>query len=345
LNRLASRRRRRGKTTRGFTLVELLVTVILGGLMIALLMGLVVELLTTDAREIARTETQQEMQMALDYISRDIREAIYVYDGACLAGTDVTGKTENASTRCKGLFRSYIPATANRVPVLAFWRLDDNPEELCLNGQTGNTNDPNTPNCLAARNYSLVVYFLTKNQRNDPTNPWKGLARIERYQYSKYNSQGQPNSGYVEPTVDLGGFLGWPGDQSPDFSNVDAQVATLVDFVDGRGANDPKLKDALKGESLDVQCPGPYVLTPQKATLSGTSGDVRSFYACVKVPRGLEPTTESGAPSATGFNQKVTLFIRGNASGKPGIKEANEGFVPTLVTQVLNRSSRDKEPL
>ncbi|TAN85658.1 MAG: prepilin-type N-terminal cleavage/methylation domain-containing protein, partial [Phormidium sp. SL48-SHIP] len=70
----------------GFTLTEILVSMIIAGLVMSGLLGLMVELLTSDARETARTETQREMQMALDYISSDIRESVYVYDGNCIDG-------------------------------------------------------------------------------------------------------------------------------------------------------------------------------------------------------------------------------------------------------------------
>ncbi|MGB3557499.1 MAG: prepilin-type N-terminal cleavage/methylation domain-containing protein [Geitlerinemataceae cyanobacterium] len=317
----------RGKTNRGktagFTLIELLVSVILGSAIVAGLMSLVIELLTTDARETARTETQREMQMALDYISRDLREAVYVYDGACLAGTDVSGKA--LGSKCPGIFRTLKPKDDpdRSTPILAFWKLDSLPQGVTC---------PGSPSCLSGRSYTLVAYFLTDND-GDAT--WKGKARIQRWELPRYTSNGSEVSGYVNPLEVDGGFAQWPGSGSV------AQLqngATLVDFIDNRGLDDPDLKASLGDREISVDCPDEYVLTPHDT-------NVRNFYACIKVPDALKPPVTAGAAPATGaFNQKVILFIRGNAAGKPGIKDANEGFMPAIATQVLNRGVFDKTP-
>jgi prepilin-type N-terminal cleavage/methylation domain-containing protein len=335
-----SRQQVRKKNSKGFTLTELLVVTIIGGLLISGLMGLVIELLTTDARETARTETEQEMNMAIDYIARDIREAIYVYDGACLAATDVPGKTEGASEQCAGLFNGKVIPPDNSTPILAFWRLEDLPDNLNDGGS-----DEDGISYIAGRTYTLVIYFLTKNQ---PDEPWKGKARIQRYALKQYDSSGAINfkAEEFEPSRKVG-FLSWPQDSEGGElragQGIDATSAvTLIDFVDSRGINDPDLQKSLGGNQTKIDCGDGYVLTPSKATLPGEKGDVRNFYACVKVPVELSPTTDS---ETTGeFNQKVLLFLRGNASGKPGIKSANEGFMPAIETQVLNRSNRNKVP-
>lgn len=319
---------RRG-TTAGFTLTELLVTIIIGSAIVAGLMSLVVELLTTDARETARTETQREMQMALDYISRDLREAVYVYDGACLAGTDVrgsNGKPKALGSKCPGIFNSLKPAdnsASQSTPILAFWKLDSLPEGISC---------PGAPSCLAGRSYTLVAYFLTDND-GDPT--WKGKARIQRWELPRYTSNGGNVPGYVNPLDVEGGFAQWPKPYPlPKLQNG----AVLVDFVDNRPLNDPDLQASLGGGTISVDCPPEYVLTPNNT-------DVRNFYACIKVPDALKPPVNPGDPPPTGaFNQKVILFIRGNAAGKPGIKDANEGYMPAIATQVLNRGVFDKTP-
>jgi prepilin-type N-terminal cleavage/methylation domain-containing protein len=336
-----SRQQVRTKNSKGFTLTELLVVTIIGGLLISGLMGLVIELLTTDARETARTETEQEMNMAIDYIARDIREAIYVYDGACLAAVDVPEKTEGAAEKCAGLFKGKVIPPDNSTPILAFWRLEDLPDQLNDGGS-----DDDGISYIAGRTYTLVIYFLTKNQPNEP---WKGKARIQRYALKQYDSSGAINfkAEDFEPSRKVG-FLSWPknpddGSELTAGQSIDAKSAvTLIDFVDSRGINDPDLQKSLGGKSIQIDCDEGYVLTPSKATLPGEKGDVRNFYACVKVPVELSPETTS---ETTGeFNQKVLLFLRGNASGKPGIKTANEGFMPAIETQVLNRSNRDKVP-
>ena len=65
---------------RGFTLIEVLVSMVVAGFVISGLMFLVVDLLRTDQRELTLEQTQQDMKRALDYISDDLREADFVYD-------------------------------------------------------------------------------------------------------------------------------------------------------------------------------------------------------------------------------------------------------------------------
>jgi type II secretory pathway pseudopilin PulG len=323
--------------TAGFTLIELLVSIILGSTIVLALMALVIELLTTDARETARTETQREMQMALDYISRDLREAVYVYDGACLAGEDVPGETEGASTKCGALF-SRIQVPAKSVPVLAFWKLEDLPERVSC---------PATPDCLSGRSYTLVVYLLAQNDTNDPT--WKGKARIQRFELPKYNSSGTATSGYTDPVNPEAGitFTNWPGSGGSVGVTITRENApVLVDFLDDRPLNNSDIQEALGENDLNVACPTQYILTPQDTTLDRYGfSQMRNFYACIKVTDALKPAEpDTSTDVTTAFNQKVILFIRGNAAGKPGIKDANEGYMPAIATQVLNRGVFDKVP-
>lgn len=324
------------KKSAGFTLTELLVSIILGSAIVAGLMSLVVELLTTDARETARTETQREMQMALDYISRDVREAVYVYDGGCLAGVNATGQTgqvKSLGTQCAGISKAL--AGEDAVPILAFWKLEDLPNSVgCGNGGTAGVA------CLSGRMYTLVAYLLVDNK---PGDTWKGLARIERYELPRFQNNG--TNGYASQ-FDPNGveFVNWPGagNGSPNYGN--GNRAVLVDFVDDRSLTDPELVEALGGKAQSVECPDEYVLTPDKSALTGNLAGVRNFYACVKVPENLKPSVVTSGASAGAFNQKVILFLRGNASGKPGIKTANEGYMPAISTQVLNRGVKDKVP-
>ncbi|NEQ25006.1 MAG: type II secretion system protein, partial [Microcoleus sp. SIO2G3] len=78
---------RRKHRQKGFTLVELLVVTLIAGGIVSALMLLVVELLTADQRDASRNATQQDMQRSLDYISTELRDAIFVYSGDCLYGT------------------------------------------------------------------------------------------------------------------------------------------------------------------------------------------------------------------------------------------------------------------
>jgi len=340
-NRQLARPTATGQSTSGFTLTELLVAALIGALIVSGLLSIMVELLTTDARETARNETQREMQLALDYISSDLREAVYVYDGECIDGP--SSSNPKAKDICSGLF-NYIPVPANSAPILAFWKLDDLPEKVkaqCAANPFVEIGGKSVP-CLSGRAYTLVVYFLTRNAGN-PT--WSGKARIQRYTLPRYEeTTGNPVAGYVDPESEQGGFDNWP--EEPNGSPPVNRAATLVDFVDDRAMNDiPELKEA---GGASVQCPPEYALTPSNTTLNNYGfTDVRNFYACVRIPVQLQATTAANSTlqqQNNAFNQKVILFVRGNAAGKPGIESVNEGFMPAIATQVLNRGVRNKQP-
>lgn len=312
----------------GFTLTEILISMIVAGIIMSGLMTVMVELLTSDARETARTETQREMQMAMDYIAADIREAVFVYDGDCLDGkTDTCGD---------GLFDS-LDVPESTVPILAFWKLDDLPEAVMEDCNFDNLQE--TPYCVSGRTYTLVVYFFTDNNVDGAGGPWAGMGRIRRAVHRRFDASGDPNPNYVPFSDD---FARWPNGRAVSMSTP----VTLVDFVDAREMQ--TIAEVQQVQGMEVGCPENYNLTPSDKTLNhyGFEG-VRNFYACVLDEVGRQE--RAGADNdndeeLTAFNQKVILFIRGNAAGKPGIRSANEGFMPAIQTQVLNRSIRQKDP-
>jgi hypothetical protein len=285
-----------------------------------------VELLTSDARETARTETQREMQMALDYISSDIRESVYVYDGNCIDGDD----------ECEG----FVDAISrdNSVPVLAFWKLEDLPRAVVGNHCSGGSGEaPLDVPCLSGRSYSLIVYYLTRNGENDEI--WSGLGRLERGRLATFTNQGGPH--FTPPYApvedeDPTTFRRWEPDSMEHF-----QVTTLVDFVDSRPLDE--IAELQETPSASVRCPDGHIITPSDETLDANGfGEVRNFYACIRDDSILADDDDNA--TAQTFNQKVILFLRGNAAGKPGIRDANIGFMPAIQTQVLNRSVREKTP-
>lgn len=312
----------------GFTLTEILVSMIIAGLIMSGLMGLMVELVTSDARENSRNETQREMQMALDYISSDLRESVYIYDGNCL-----DGQNDN----CSG-FADEI-AVDDSVPILAFWKLEDLP------GAAAETNcGPGIPDpglefpCLSGRSYSLIIYYLTRNEEGNGT--WSGLGRIRRARLAQFNtSTGQP-TGLIPPYGTEGvSFQKWT--LSEHAPGLEIRPITLVDFVDSR----PMSEIAAQQERVDeltVTCPPSHIKTPSDNTLTQINNftEVRNFYACIRDDRIVDDDEDQTQT----FNQKVILFLRGNAAGKPGIRDANIGFMPAIQTQVLNRSVRQKRP-
>jgi prepilin-type N-terminal cleavage/methylation domain-containing protein len=89
----------------GFTLLELLVAMIVSSIVVSGLLYIMVELLKTDRRESVLDQTQRDIQRAVDYISDDIREAVYIYSTPSTVTAQITNPPGG-------------------VPILAFWRPD-----------------------------------------------------------------------------------------------------------------------------------------------------------------------------------------------------------------------------
>ena len=339
--RLFSKRRK----SAGFTLIELLVAMVIASIITSVLLFLVVQLLQTSQRESARSDTQREMQMALDYIGRDLREAVYVYDGNCLAATP----TPPAGSSCTGLLKTdSLPATistgANNLPVLAFWRVDPLPpkiDDLCKANAGAFSEKPGTAQdaalvpingipCVSRRMYTLVVYSLNW----DTGNQWKGRARITRYQMPQYSysaaTAASITPGWLFPAGGDVSFMSWPLDAkqadnrlakpTPDSSNT--QV--LVDFVDQKGLSSGTTDAVCPAVPLTAPVTPGYVLTP-------ASANNRGFYVCVK-----------GGESNGNLNQEVSVFLQGNAAGRPGLQLSTSNVPISMQTRVMTRGSLDK---
>lgn len=325
-------------------------TVAIAGGIVSGLMLIIVQLMGTDQREASRSETQREMQMAMDYISAELREAVYVYTGSnlqCAAGTSGGG--------CVPL-TSYLPASLsnNSVPVIAFWKQQAFPETTAgVRGQCYGNNPPRGVSCLTGSSYALIVYSLSKA----PSTIWSGSARITRYALTEFDSQGNLNKGYVNPGA-FNNFATWPfgkderTGQTVDLRNVtvlsgratgtpaDIPPVALVDFVDGlRSLEDGQTRQA-------TACSGDgtsYSISPTDAMLNSTPGfnsTVRGFYACVSIRPQAAGSVQQEVD--TGVNQDVLLYLRGNSKGRTGI--TGDGFLPALETRVLSRGVLTKRP-
>ncbi len=238
---LKSRRRAHNQ---GFTLTELLVSIIISALIVSGLLYLVVELLENDARESARNETQREMQLAMNYIATDLREAVYVYD--------------DIST-----IEDYLPEFgAGVTPVLAFWK-----PEYFTNTDLAAFDCPNNLTetiCFRRSAYALIVYL----QEVNPGDPWSGQSVIRRYRLPQYSNLATltESQGYVPPTGEVT-FQSWPfnsdGDNLQDEDPEPGNPPVLVDFV----------ANPTVGNARDCEDPTAYTRSPANST---------SFYACVR---------------------------------------------------------------
>ncbi|PZO59934.1 MAG: hypothetical protein DCF15_02875 [Phormidesmis priestleyi] len=299
----------------GFTLLELLVAMIISSIVISGLLYLVVELLKTDRRESVLDQTQRDMQRAMDYISDDIREAVFLYENPSIMSTASTHLTD-------------LPLGA--VPILAFWRPD--PINTAAQLPTCSAYPSTTTTfqeCEVLRirqaTYSLVVYLQTPRDSNAN---WPGESRIIRYELDKYSNSATLAStpGYRDPTSEGVSFDTW----TRSGSSTLGQKSVLVDFVD-----DPTtpLTRTRPCQTLDPTSTATYATVPRAASTSNTIHT--SFFGCIR----------SSAANAGG-NQDAYLYLRGSTDGAGGALGplGRESSLPTLETRVLMRGVINKNP-
>jgi prepilin-type N-terminal cleavage/methylation domain-containing protein len=364
----------KGGDRQGFTLIELLVSMLIASLIVSGLLYGVVEILQTNQKDASRSDTQRDMQMAMDYIARDVREATYVYGvtqatdpadptkllpkESCLVGyPDV--ETRGKGGKCTGLL-SAVKGLDNseNVPVLAFWKPEPLPvkiRDLCK-VQSPNVGKPvseggsaallATP-CVAQRMYTLVIYSI--NTEKAGSFSWKGKARITRYQLPHFTETaglGGITNGWVPPIAKDKRPLTWPvGDDGTGLRNLQASgpitVAktdnvVLTDFVDYEPITyDPKF------------CPNGFD-APSGFDKTGalSSSFNRAFYVCVRSGVVTAATgsgsaiglaTATAASAGQGLNPEVHIVIRGNAAGRGGIPLFGDGLPFQMETRVLSR--------
>ncbi|MEM8502770.1 MAG: prepilin-type N-terminal cleavage/methylation domain-containing protein [Cyanobacteria bacterium P01_D01_bin.1] len=310
--------------SRGFTLIELLVSMIVASIVISGLLYLVNQLVRIDRREASLENVQRDMQRAMDYITDDLRESVYVYPDP----TAVTSLLTDADLPTG-------PGGTVATPVIAFWRPEflsiDESSDLDSVDCTTTFSDPvEADGCEALKlrqsYYSLVVYFTLGNTPTDNNANWDGQARIIRYTLPQYKRSVigptlAETQGYVAPNND---FFAWAPEAGVD---TDGDWAVLVDYV-----------DAPNSSALATDCStfdAAYTLAPSTASTSN------SFMACVSAPGTL----------ALGSNQEVALMLRGSARTAAqaatipsGSSIPNQSVLPSLESRVLVRGAANKNP-
>jgi len=318
----------------GFTLTELLVTIIIGGIIVSSVTGLLVDIVRTNQQEKVRSATQQDMQRALDYIENDLKNATYVYTG---------DEIRNARVDGIGSVASNLNVNSNYEIVLAFWK----PEQIPYTKsgpKVPNTCDSDDQACqdlqIERRTYTLVLYL----QEDDPATTWAGKSVIRRYELRKYENTGgtflslDVNAGYVDPIKEANGFAQWPYDENQtDLQSSNPAVngtksPVLVDFVDDPNNSNLSNLPTCLDESGGSDTNGNGVID----VYSRTPATSNSFFACVR---------ESNIDGDfTQGNQDVILYLRGNPDGRSGYENDPNSYtpLPTLQSQVLLRGVVDK---
>ncbi|GAB1540685.1 hypothetical protein NUACC21_33540 [Scytonema sp. NUACC21] len=264
----------------GFTLLELLVGMILAFLIITPLMGLMINIMASDRQEQAKTNTEQEIKGALDYIARDLQQAVYIYDDDGIAA-----------------IRQQLPKydeKDNYFPVLVFWKRHFIPGGLTV---TGGSDDTFV--------YALVAYYMIK----DNNSAWSGAARIGRFQISGGYGASQTDrdntrdSGFqlfeLKDSGDLKTKMNrWTKKSGETY---DQQILPLVDYIDQTPIDSSTNQRPTCPDTSDPDTS--YKLVP-KYTGTGdavATGNVntRGFYVCVL------------ANNAN--NVAAEVYLRGNA--------------------------------
>jgi len=264
----------------GFTLVELLVALAMSSIIITVLLEFMISVITTDSNEQIKINSEQEIQIALDHISRDLQEAIYIYDAAGINAIKPQLRYPNDDTK---------------TPILVFWKRNFVSQVI-----------PTTSGKDDTFVYSLVAYYLIK----DTNTNWSKSARIAKWEVKdgvEVSTGGVPCSGYTKKYVNA--------DNCPDpgFNPFNiAQSNTVEDAM----INWQKSGDYSSGNTADVlidyvdqttdsppaaTCPANTTTPPitwskiTPSTITPSNG-MTGFYACVDKS-----------------NTTAKVFIRGNA--------------------------------
>ncbi|MBD2095218.1 type II secretion system protein [Trichocoleus sp. FACHB-591] len=346
----------KSKTT-GFTLIELLVAVIIAGIVISSLLAFLVNIMTSERKERAKSNSEQEVQAALEYMVQDLQEAVYVYDAYGLNGDpNVTPQTP---------IRNQIPpvkpvtgcnSTATCEPVLVFWKRTFFNRNDTVSGTTVGSVTGDNDTFV----YSLVAYYLVKNPANSL---WSNASRIARFEIRDGIPTGNtgfainPDPGFVPfdlasaDTIPVA-MNKWKSGTTPTrYTSVATQaypdkLQILVDYIDDTRYDSTAIaplhsistaptqgildcrnptKGALGGDLTVATQPGAQRIPADFET--ATSAKTSSFYACVN------STTSS-----------VLLYLRGNALARlvqdPSRRVANQNnliYLPSSEVRIFGR--------
>ncbi|NDJ25443.1 hypothetical protein GS682_28150 [Nostoc sp. B(2019)] len=301
----------------GFTMIELLIAMILAFLVITPLMGFMINIMNTDQQEQAKANSEQEIQAALDYIARDLQQAIYIYDDAGIEA--IKDKLPDRAPTTK----------TDRVPVLVFWKRELVSQAITI---TGSQKDDTFV-------YSLVAYYLIK----DTSATWSKAARIARWQIrdgvadpsstqtcGKYLAGQCPDIGFAPFKLDgIGTLAEKMNAWTKATADYTVNTIVLVDFIDQTKTDDVPAAPGVTCPSNTVTPPITWSkVSPNTASFNTRdAGKMTSFYACVDR-----------------VNTTAQVFIRGNAlariendSTKLNYTESKKTYFPTASVRVQGR--------
>ncbi|MDP5337302.1 MAG: hormogonium polysaccharide secretion pseudopilin HpsC [Nodularia sp. (in: cyanobacteria)] len=288
------------KPVSGFTLIELLVAMIISVLVITPLLGFMINILDTDRREQAKANSEQEIQSALDYISRDLQQALYIYDADGIEAIED---------------EIFIPADG--VPVLVFWKREWIQGAIPVGARSNDTFV-----------YSLVAYYLIKDDDN-PT--WSNAARIARWQIKDgvARTDGREGDSCRDESDEATQYIICPsgGFASFDLDGVGNLAEKMNSWEKGAGDFPPSavLVDFIDQTQNTVLEVPPVTCPPDPpsslVTWSQISSERTGFYACIDR-----------------VNTTAQVFLRGNALAR--LQSNNLDYTPNNITYFPTASIR-----
>jgi len=299
----------------GFTLIELLVAMIVAALVITPLLGFMINILSTDRREQAKSNSEQEIRTALDYITQDLQQAVYIYNDAGLNGiandpnvNGIAGQLPpgNGEVGCAD------GGVDKCEPVLVFWKREIKEDVIPVGAGADD-----------AYVYSLVAYYLVEG--NNPDNTWSDAARIARFEISGEVPDPTNANNILIPAdagfapFDLSGSGNLQAKMSrwtKDANNYDLNFGSLV------------LLDYIDRVTPDGNEPAAIGCTGDETRVPADEDAFDSFYTCV----------DSGRTYAR-------VYLRGNALARfqPNDNDYNPNragsLFPTGIIQVQGSGS------
>jgi hypothetical protein len=330
------------QTEKGMTLVELLVGAIMAFLIITPMLGFVVDMLNTDRREQVKSNTEQDLQAAVDFIAQDLSQAIYIYDQAGITATAPQLPSP--------------PTNTTGTPILVFWKRQQIKNAVPINSAVTAKKPMDCPSdgseCNDTYVLSLVAYYQIRDIAPNPT--WcqpSGLpcptriARYEiregvknpnssapttRYYYNPDENEYAPDKAF-DPTFDISKPLvnvttGLQGDFKPH------QV--LVNYIDhspGPATTANNECQTALGNPMDTTgvTPKPIPEATLRIPPPASQDTVKSFYACVDTSKNIARVTIRG---------NSLRRIQTNAPYNPN----NSAYFPTASVQVQGLGARGR---
>lgn len=325
------KRPRKQHKTGGFTLIELLVAVILAFLILAPLLGFMINIMETDRKEQAKASSEQELKAALDYMAEDLRQAVYIYDANGLDATNGIGN-EIPPAVTAGVSGCNNSSPNQCTPVLVFWKREQKRNVIRI-GSSGSC-PADDDKCDDAFVYSLVGYYLITGNNSNKT--WSDVSRIARFEISggvanAFDEDDQEDDGGFNnlSTVLTGGTGTIPQRMARwDKGNTDYDINfannVLIDYIDKSitGTN-PTIPSQIACDTTAVSATDS---TPKERRVP-QDNSINNFYACV------------------GTNKNYArIYIRGNALARlrknnTNYNSSQAAFFPTATIQVEGSGS------